>query len=213
MNMSDFNYWLLFLSAAVALNIAPGPDLLYILTKTMTKGKKIGIASALGVCTGAFFHVLLAAFGISTVIASSPIAFTVIKSLGVIYLLFLAYQSFRSSGMHLSLTDDSNTVQETAFSAFKQGILIDLFNPKVAIFFMAFLPQLVRNEHGSVPFQLLFLGSIIIVIAIIIETIYVLLASKLTEKMRHNKKISLWFDRLVGTLFLGLGIKLATDTA
>jgi len=209
--MSDLNYWLLFISTAFALNIAPGPDLLYILTKTMANGKKVGIASALGVCTGALFHVFLAAFGLSAIIASSAIAFTIVKVVGACYLIFLAYQSFRSSGTNL---DVSNEVQskETLFSAFKQGVLIDILNPKVAIFFMAFLPQFIRSDHGSVPFQLLYLGLIIVAIAIIVEVVYVLLASKLTEKVRGSKKISMWLDRVVGTVFLALGIKLATTS-
>ncbi len=110
--------------------------------------------------------------------------------------------------------DVSNEVQskETLFSAFKQGVLIDILNPKVAIFFMAFLPQFIRSDHGSVPFQLLYLGLIIVAIAIIVEVVYVLLASKLTEKVRGSKKISMWLDRVVGTVFLALGIKLATTS-
>jgi len=209
--MSDFNYWLLFLTTALALNIAPGPDLLYILTKTMANGKKVGIASSLGVCTGALFHVFLAAFGLSAIIASSAIAFTIVKIIGACYLLYLAYQSFRSSGTNLDIST-SKEPKETPFSAFKQGILIDILNPKVAIFFMAFLPQFIRNDHGSVPFQLLYLGLIIVVIAIVVEVVYVLVASKLTEKVRGSKKISMWLDRVVGTVFLALGIKLATTS-
>lgn len=209
--MSDLNYWLLFLSVSFALNIAPGPDLLYILTKTIANGKKAGIASALGVCTGALFHVFLAAFGLSAIIASSAIAFTLVKVIGACYLIFLAYQSFRSSGTSLDISNATQS-QETPFSAFRQGILIDILNPKVAIFFMAFLPQFIRKDHGSVPFQLLYLGLIIVVIAIIVEVIYVLVASKLIEKVRGSKKITMWIDRSIGTVFLGLGIKLATTS-
>ena len=210
--MSDLNYWLLFLSAAFALNIAPGPDLLYILTKTMANGKKVGIASALGVCTGALFHVFLAAFGLSAIIASSAIAFTIVKVIGACYLLYLAYQSFRSAGTNLDTSNITQT-KESSSAAFKQGILIDILNPKVAIFFMAFLPQFIRNGHGSVPFQLLYLGLIIVAVAIIVEVSYVLVASKFTEKVKGSKKVSMWLDRVVGTVFLALGIKLATSTS
>jgi len=178
----------------------------------MANGKKVGIASALGVCTGALFHVFLAAFGLSAIIASSAIAFTIVKIIGACYLLYLAYQSFRSSGINLDISI-SKQPKETPFSAFKQGILIDILNPKVAIFFMAFLPQFIRNEHGSVPLQLLYLGLIIVAIAIFIEIAFVLVASKLTDKVRSSKNISMWLDRVVGTMFLALGIKLATSTS
>ncbi len=210
--MSDLNYWIIFLSTAFALNIAPGPDLLYILTKTIANGKKVGIAASLGVCTGALFHVFLAAFGLSAIIASSAIAFTIVKVIGACYLLYLAYQSFRSSGTNLDILV-ADTSEETPFSAFKQGVLIDVLNPKVAIFFMAFLPQFIRNDHGSIPLQLLYLGLIIVIVAIVVEVIYVLIVSKLTEKIRGSQKISMWLDRVVGTIFLGLGIKLATSTS
>lgn len=210
--MSDLNYWLLFFSAAFALNIAPGPDLLYILTKTIANGKKVGIAAAIGVCTGALFHVTLAAFGLSAILASSAIAFTIVKVLGAAYLLYLAYDAFKSAGMNLDVAD-SKQPKETAFSAFKQGVLIDILNPKVAIFFMAFLPQFVREGQGAVSLQLLYLGLLVVLVGIVVEIVYVLAASKLTEKVRNSRKISIWLDRAVGTLFVALGIKLAASSS
>ena len=104
--MLDVSYWLVFFSAAVALNIAPGPDLLYVITKTMTNGKKAGIASALGVCTGELFHVFAAATGLSAILVSSSRAFSIVKYVGAAYLLYLAYQSFRSRGVRLNFASD-----------------------------------------------------------------------------------------------------------
>lgn len=209
--MIDVNFWLVFLGAAVALNVAPGPDVLYILTKTISGGKKIGIASAIGVCTGALFHVSIAALGLSAILLSSTLAFAMIKYIGVCYLLYLAFQAFRSSGESFDINAERETTS-TAWSAFKQGILIDILNPKVAIFFMAFLPQFLREGHGSPSWQLLYLGVLVIFIAIIIETLYVLLASKIAGKFRDNKHYGVVLDRVVGTVFVGLGIKLATST-
>lgn len=211
-SVSDLNFWLLFLTTAFALNVAPGPDLLYTLTKTISNGKKVGLASAIGVCTGALFHVFAASIGLSAILVSSALAFSIVKYVGAAYLLYLAYQSFRSSGFELN-TDNSNQNRETAFEAFKQGVLIDILNPKVAIFFMAFLPQFVREDAGSVSFQLFYLGLIVIAVAIIVEAAYVLAADKISERVRSSKKLSIWLDRAVGTMFAGLGIKLAAATS
>ncbi len=209
--MIDYNFWLVFIGAAVALNVAPGPDILYILTKTISGGRKIGFVSSLGVCTGALFHVFLAAVGLSAILMTSAIAFTMVKYIGAAYLLYLAYQAFRSSGTRLEL-DGIQKKEESALSAFKQGILIDVLNPKVAIFFMAFLPQFLREGYGSTSIQLIYLGIFVILVAIVVEGFYVLLASKIAHKFRENKQYSVWLDRFVGMVFVGLGLKLASSS-
>ncbi|PMN90668.1 LysE family translocator [Enterovibrio norvegicus] len=208
--MSDFNFWLLFLASAFALNVAPGPDLLYILTKTIRNGKKVGLASALGVCTGALFHVFAAAFGLSMILASSALAFSLVKYIGAAYLFYLAYQALQSSGFELIV--ESSNQRETAFESFKQGVIIDILNPKVAIFFMAFLPQFVRENSGPVSFQLIYLGLLVIAVAIVVETAYVLVADKISERIRSSKRLSIWLDRAVGAMFVTLGIKLVLST-
>lgn len=212
--MIDYNFWLIFLGAALALNIAPGPDLLFIFTKTISGGKKVGIAASLGVCTGAMFHVVIASVGLSAILVTSAIAFTAVKVVGVVYLLYLAYQAFRSSGTNFNV-DEKDVMSpnvHSAWKAFKQGVLIDILNPKVAIFFMAFLPQFLREGHGSTSLQLLLLGFIVILVAVIVETLFVLFASKISRQFRENKQYSLWLDRVVGAVFIGLGIKLATSS-
>lgn len=210
----DLNYWLIFLSASFALNIAPGPDLLFIFTKTVSGGKKVGIAASLGVCTGALFHVVIAAVGLSAILFTSAIAFTFVKIIGVTYLLYLAYQAFTTAGISFEIDKKKATQihSESAFQAFKQGVLIDILNPKVAIFFMAFLPQFLREGHGSNSYQLLLLGSIVILIAIIVEAVFVLFASKISHQFRENPKYNQWLNRVVGTVFIALGIKLAVST-
>ena len=209
--MIDYNFWFLFISVAIALNIAPGPDVVYILTKTITGGKRIGIASSLGVCTGALFHVVISAIGLSAILYTSAVAFSIVKYIGAVYLLYLAYQAFRSSGLLIENNENQKS-KETMWGAFKQGVLIDILNPKVAIFFMAFLPQFVREGHGSTSFQLLILGVIIIILAIFIELVYVLLADSIASKLRDDRRYSMWMDRVVGVVFVGLGLKLAFST-
>lgn len=212
--MTDFDFWIVFLSAAVALNIAPGSDLLFIFSKTIVGGKKVGIAASLGVCSGAMFHVVIAALGLSAILVTSAIAFTVVKVIGVMYLLYLAYQAFNSTEMKFEVTTKNELTKhsESAWKAFKQGVLIDILNPKVAIFFMAFLPQFLREGHGSHSSQLFLLGFIIILIAVIVETLFVIYASKLSQTFRDNPKYSQWLNKIVGTIFVGLGIKLAVSS-
>ena len=165
----------------------------------------------LGVCTGRLFHVVIASIGLSAILMTSAVAFTFIKYVGACYLIYLAYQAFRSSGT--SFDDDVVCHDAKSFwKTFQEGFLIDVLNPKVAIFFMAFLPQFLRDGYGTTSFQLLYLGMLVILVALVIETIYILLASKISEAVKKNKNISLWLDRMVGTVFLFLGLKLATSS-
>lgn len=207
----DTHFWLLFFSAVIAFNLSPGPDLIFILTKTISAGRKVGIAASLGVCVGALFHVVIAAVGLSAIIVSSALAFTVIKTIGAVYLLYLAYQAFRSSGTPLAVDAEANFTG-SASTAFKQGIMIDVLNPKVAIFFMAFLPQFVREGAGSTSWQLFYLGLLVILVAVVVELIYVLLIARFTEKLRNNRSFGLWLDRTVGVIFVALGLKLVISS-
>ena len=152
-----------------------------------------------------------ASIGLSAILVSSALVFSVVKYVGAAYLLYLAYQAFKSSGFELNV-DDQVKEKETAFQAFKEGVLIDILNPKVAIFFMAFLPQFVRDDAGPVSFQLLYLGLIVIAIAIVVEAAYVLVADKISNRVRNSQRFSIWLDRTVGVIYAGLGIKLATST-
>lgn len=206
--MIDATYWLVFLTAAVALNVSPGPDLVYVLSRTITQGKRVGLASAAGVCTGAFVHVVAAAFGLSAILATSAIAFNLVKYAGAAYLIYLGVKALRTAGKNFTLRA-APTPRVSAAVAFRQGVLIDVLNPKVAVFFMAFLPQFVRPEAGSVTIQLLFLGSLVIAVAIIIESAFVLAAVKTTGFFRTHPKASVWLDRMMGSVLIALGIRLA----
>lgn len=204
----DLSYWLVFLSAALALNLSPGPDLIYILSRTIAQGRRIGIASALGVCTGALAHVLAAAAGVSAVLATSALAFTVVKYVGAAYLIYLGVQALRSAGSRFAPSTTAPAAG-SAWQAFRQGVLIDVLNPKVAIFFMAFLPQFVRPEVGSTMAQLVGLGALVIVVAIVVETAFVLTAARATEFFRSHRRASVWLDGLLGSVLIGLGVRLA----
>ncbi|WP_407295970.1 LysE family translocator [Stutzerimonas zhaodongensis] len=204
--MSDPTFWLVFFSAALALNLSPGPDLLFVLSRTLAGGRRVGVASVCGVCSGALVHVGAAALGISAIMATSALAFAVVKYLGAAYLLYLGIQALRSAGTGTSLEGDAPRV--TAWQAYRQGILVDVLNPKVAIFFMAFLPQFVRPDEGSVPLQLLVLGVLVVLVALIVECALVLLAARASSTLRNRPRLGQWLDRVLGSVLIGLAIRL-----
>jgi len=204
----DIGYWIMFLTATLALNMSPGPDLIFVLTKTVSNGRKAGVVAAAGACTGALVHVAAAALGLSAIIVSSAYAFTLIKIIGVCYLIYLAWQAFTASGgIELAATNSTETV--SYWKVFKQGVLIDVLNPKAAIFFMAFLPQFVREGYGPIPMQLLLLGLIVVIGAFFVELTYIFAAHRLTKKVKGSQGFTLWLNRTIGTVFVALGIKLA----
>lgn len=206
--MVELTYWFVFFSAALALNLSPGPDLIYILSRTIAHGRRVGLASTAGVCTGAFVHVLAASIGLSAILATSETAFMVVKYVGAAYLIYLGVKSLRSVGATFNSARDTET-GVSLWRAFRQGVLIDVLNPKVAMFFMAFLPQFVRPGHGSESIQLVMLGTLVIGVAIVVESCFVLAASKATNFFRVNPTASVWLDRFLGSVLIGFGVRLA----
>jgi len=206
--MESYSYWLVFLSAAIAINIAPGPDMIYILSRTIAQGRKIGIASSLGVCSGSLVHIFAAAFGLSAILATSAMAFAIVKYIGAGYLIFLGVKALRSKRMSF---DIPVRIQEhsTFWKAFRQGALIDVLNPKVAIFFMAFLPQFIRPELGHSAAQILILGFLVNLIGMTIEFVLVLTAARATNFFRNHSQFSTLLDRILGSMLICLGIRLA----
>jgi threonine/homoserine/homoserine lactone efflux protein len=206
--MSDLTYWMVFFGTALALTLSPGPDLLYVISRTIAQGTRVGLASAAGLWTGAFIHVLAVAFGLSALLTASAEAFAVVKYVGAAYLAYLGIAALRSGGKGFDLRD-TKVPKVTPAQAFRQGVLVDLFNPKVAIFFMAFLPQFVRADHGSPSLQLVGLGALIIAVAIPVESSFVIAASRTTGFFRRNPRSSIWLDRAFGSILLSLGLRLA----
>jgi len=207
--MFDYSlaHWAAFLAAALLLNLSPGPDMAFILGHTVKSGKKAGIAAMLGIWTGAFGHVILAALGLSAIVATSATAFSLVKWVGVLYLAWLGLQALRSDGD--SLLTNGNGRKESTMVVFRQGVFIDLLNPKVATFFLAFLPQFVVHGSGPVWAQLMFHGSLVIVVAAFVEPPLILLSGRLSEKLRQSRTLRVWLDRVLGSVLIALGFKLA----
>lgn len=206
--MTDLSYWAVFFGAALALNLSPGPDLIYVISRTVAQGRKVGLASAAGLWTGALVHVIAVALGLSALLMASVAAFTVVKYIGAVYLIYLGIQALRSRGTNFELPQNRGS-KVSPIQAFRQGILVDVLNPKVAIFFMAFLPQFVRPDHGNPSIQLFELGALVILVAIPVESFFVIATSRTTGFFRQNPKTSVWLERMLGTILISLGLRLA----
>lgn len=205
----SLSHWATFFTAAVLLNISPGPDMAFILGQTARRGVQSGFSAMFGIWTGAFIHVIFAALGLSAILASSAVAFSTIKWIGAGYLIWLGIQSLRSKGTRLSV--NGHVAPKGLMPIFRQGVLVSVLNPKVAVFFLAFLPQFVEAGAGPVSAQFFLHGSLIIFVAAFVEPPLILVGGKLTGYLNNNTVISRWMDRGLGALFVGLGIKLASS--
>lgn len=203
----DLIHWTTFLSAAVLLNIAPGPDMAFILGHTVKGGAKAGTAAMLGVWTGALGHVLLAALGLSAILAASATAFSIVKWVGVAYLVWIGVRNIRHAGG--AFIDEGVQRASGFWPIFRQGVLVDLLNPKAAIFFMAFLPQFAVPGAGPVWAQLMLHGVLIIVVAALIEPPLILLGERLTTRLRRSPRFARTLDRALGAFLVGLATRLA----
>ena len=198
----------LFLTAGILLNLTPGPDTVYILGRSIAQGRRAGIASALGIATGSIFHTFAAALGLSAILAASAWAFRVVKLVGGAYLIFLGIKMFVHRQKALNLP--SNFRSSTTYAAFRQGFLTNLLNPKVALFFLAFLPQFIDPNSTAKVVAFLALGLTFVTTGTIWCLVLAWFASGLSEKLRENPTIAELLNRAVGSLFVFLGARLAT---
>ncbi|MFY9338335.1 MAG: LysE family translocator [Methanosarcina flavescens] len=190
----------------MTLTLLPGPDILFVLTQSISQGGKAGIATASGLCTGVFVHTTAAALGISALVYKSALAFEIVKYAGAAYLLYLAWQALRESGELIS----SAPVRETnAVALYKRGIFMNVLNPKVALFFLAFLPQFVNIDSGNIPVQMIFLGIIFMVQAWLIFSAISVFAGVVGEKIIQKPGIGRYIDWGKAGIFTFIGIKLA----
>lgn len=203
--------------ATFALNAAPGPDLGYIFAQTLKNGRAGGIAAMLGIWTGAFGHVLMAALGLSAILATSATVFAVVKWVGAAYLVWIGVDTLRSVSRPQSNSAGDSSVPQAVAPArasmiFRQGALIALLNPKTAIFFLAFLPQFVVEGAGSTGQQLFLHGVLVIAIAALIDPWLVLLGSRLNSHLNSDTRFNRWANRVLGGVFIALGARLALMT-
>ncbi len=192
----------IFLIAAIVLLVTPGPAVLYIVTRSLAEGRAAGISSTLGVAAGSMIHMLAAALGVSALLLSSALAFNFVKYAGAAYLVYLGVCKLlgRENGQRPA-------VRATGLrSVFWQGVWVNLLNPKTALFFFAFLPQFVDTARGPVVAQLLALGVLFVLMGILSDGSYALLAGTVGERLRRRPALMRGQRYLVGTVFIGLGL-------
>ena len=194
-----------FLAAAVLLTISPGPDIIYVLVQGMTNGKKHGIVTTLGLVSGIIIHTSLVAFGVSAIIRQSENLFFFIKILGAGYLFYLAWQVFKSDpSIHV---DKPATEQKKELtSLFKKGFLMNVLNPKVAIFFLAFFPGFLWDPEGNTIYQFYILGFLFMLQAFLIFSAVAILAGKISVYLQKHPASGLVFKWLQVIVFVGIGI-------
>jgi len=201
--------YLIFIGASIILCIVPGPDMAYLLARSIAQGRKAGYIAALGINAGAYTHLFAAIIGISAILATSAVAFTILKWVGAAYLIYIGVQAFSNRGA-LNIEGTKLKGRESK-KIFWQGFLSDALNPKVAVFYLAFLPQFVSPEGLNPTVQLLILGVTVNMVGIIVSVILVYFSTLATEKLRNNSTFTTWLNRAMGTVIVALGVKLANE--
>jgi RhtB (resistance to homoserine/threonine) family protein len=200
----------LFVISGLLLNITPGPDNLLIIGRSTSQGARAGLLAALGIACGCFVHVFAAAFGLSAILATSATAFTVVKLVGAAYLVYI--------GVNMLRTRIRGEVQESAVAVpkalswrriFAQGFLTNVLNPKVALFFLAFVPQFIVPDAPNKALAFLLLGTLFNLNALAWTCFLALFSAGVSRRFKTSSALSAWFNRVVGGLFVGLGLKLA----
>ena len=204
--MLDPKMLLMFFTTSVLLALAPGPDNLFVMTQAAQQGRKAGLLVTLGLCTGLLFHTAAVTFGLAALFKTSAVAFTTLKLAGAAYLLYLAWLSFRAntvSGPDVVSTNLSSAI------LYRRGIIMNITNPKVSIFFLAFLPQFADPAKGSLAGQFLLLGGIFIIATILVFGAISFLAGVFGEHFRKSAFAQKILNRAAAGIFAGLALKLA----
>ena len=201
--MPEFSTLLVFIAAAAALLITPGPAVLYVVTRSIDQGRLAGLVSVLGIGVGTLFHVFAAALGLSAILVSSALAFNVVKLLGAAYLIYLGISKLRSKQSGF-LPD--HVEPQALSSIFKQGVIVNLLNPKLALFFFAFIPQFVDPARGSVSAQMALLGMILLVMGLFSDSVYALLAGTAGNWLRNNRHFLRLQKYVTGSVYITLGL-------
>ena len=206
--MPDASTLALFVVAALALLAAPGPAVLYVVARSVDRGRVAGLVSVLGIHTGSLVHVAAAALGISSLVVSSAVAFSVVKYAGAAYLILLGVRALLARG---DVERVANVSAAPLRRLYAQAIVVNVLNPKTALFFFAFLPQFVEPDGGAVALQLAVLGLVFIALGIVSDGAYAVLAGSLGHLVRGNRRVASLRRRLSGAVFIGLGIATAAS--
>ncbi|WP_442485209.1 LysE family translocator [Aeoliella sp. SH292] len=205
------NYWA-FILAAIVFSMTPGIDTFFVLNRSVAQGRRSGFFSTLGISTGVLVHTFIAAVGLSALIAQSALAFALIKYLGAAYLVFLGISKLVQRAGDAPSIETPSTGTTTAWNDFRSGVLTNVLNPKVGLFFIAFFPQFIRREmlESYTPFVVL--GITYALIALVWLLALSWLAGTVSHRLRETPAFSRWMDRTAGAVFVALGAKVAAGT-
>lgn len=206
--MPDLPQLLLFIAAGWLLNLTPGPDVLYIVSHGLRSGARAGMVAALGIVSGCFVHVFAAAAGLSALLATSATAFTVLKWVGAAYLLWMGVKLLFSRGGRLDLADGP-APETDLWTIWRRGFLTNVLNPKVALFFLAFVPQFIRPDAAHPALAFLLLGVLFNLNSLPINLGYAWLAAWAARRLHVLQTAMGWMDRIAGLMFIGFGLRLA----
>jgi len=198
----------IFFAASIALGLAPGPDNIFVLTQSALYGRKAGILVTLGLSTGLLVHTAAVSLGVAAIFQTSILAFNMLKIVGALYLLYLAFQAFKASATELGEGGEQELVWRKLYT---RGIIMNITNPKVAIFFLAFLPQFADPSLGSITIQMLLLGALFIVATLLVFGSVAWFAGFLGEWLKGSAKAQVIMNRVAGTVFAGLALRLAVS--
>jgi threonine/homoserine/homoserine lactone efflux protein len=205
--MLSMDTLLTFFAASVLLALAPGPDNIFVLTQSSVFGRRAGFLVTLGLCTGLIGHSMAVALGVAVIFQRSAAAFAALKYIGAGYLVYLAWQAFHASAARMQ-TERSGEAK--LFALYCRGIIMNLTNPKVSIFFLAFLPQFADPSRGPISLQILLLGGVFIVSTILVFGGIALLAGTLGQWLHRSDRVQGIMNRIAGIVFVSLALKLAT---
>jgi threonine/homoserine/homoserine lactone efflux protein len=203
-NLTDL---LVFLTAALSLNLTPGNDMMYVLGQSLKGGARSGISASLGIAGGSLIHLGFVALGVAVILAQHPLLFDLIRYAGACYLIWIAYTTLTSS-MSALAPDDT---RRGTFAAFRDGVLVNLFNPKIIVFMFALLPPFIRPENGSPLLQLFILGMIFNVGGTTINCIVALFAGKIGAALSTSLNFRRWFSRISAGLFVLMAARLVFE--
>lgn len=199
---------IMFLVASIALALAPGPDNIFVLTQSALHGRRAGILVTLGLCTGLLVHTAAVSLGVAVIFQSSILAFNILKIVGAIYLLYLAIQAFRAGAAKLNEREQEALVWQKLYA---RGIIMNITNPKVAIFFLAFLPQFTDPSRGAITMQMLVFGGLFIVSSLLIFGAVAWFAGFLGDWLKGSAKAQVIMNRVAGMVFTGLAFRLVVS--
>lgn len=208
--MLGIHDWALFIISGLLLNLMPGPDTLFIMTKSASQGWRAGVAASLGICVGVYVHVFAAALGLSALLATSATAFTVVKLVGAAYLMYLGWSTWRQKVQNNVSTLAKAPVQ-SLLTVFRQGFLTNALNPKVALFFLAFVPQFIAADSPNTMLAFIVLGTVFDINSLLWCLVITFSTAFASQKLQVSTQVKYWLNKLVGVLFIGLGIRLAVS--